>query len=275
MEDSFFAIIKMQKKRLDALLVEQGYAQSRERAKALILAGDVTVNGKVATKAGDMFSEEASIALKQADCPYVSRGGFKLEKAIKVFGLNLKDKVCIDVGSSTGGFTDCMLMSGAQKVYAVDVGYEQLAWKLRQDPRVVVMERVNARYLKAEDFSPLPAFASMDVSFISLKLIIPALKELGVQEIAALIKPQFEAGKDKVGKKGIVRDPEVHREVLRQVTEDIRKIGYRTADITYSPIRGQNGNIEFLGHFILDEDAQPVSDVLIIELVKQAHTETQ
>ena len=275
MEDSFFAIIKMQKKRLDALLVEQGYAQSRERAKALILAGDVTVNGKVATKAGDMFSEEASIALKQADCPYVSRGGFKLEKAIKVFGLNLKDKVCIDVGSSTGGFTDCMLMSGAQKVYAVDVGYEQLAWKLRQDPRVVVMERVNARYLKAEDFSPLPAFASMDVSFISLKLIIPALKELGVQEIAALIKPQFEAGKDKVGKKGIVRDPEVHREVLRQVTEDIRKIGYRAADITYSPIRGQNGNIEFLGHFILDEDAQPVSDVLITELVKQAHTETQ
>lgn len=275
MEDSFFAIIKMQKKRLDALLVEQGYAQSRERAKALILAGDVMVNGKVVTKAGDMFSEEASIALKQADCPYVSRGGFKLEKAIKVFGLNLKDKVCIDVGSSTGGFTDCMLMSGAQKVYAVDVGYEQLAWKLRQDPRVVVMERVNARYLKAEDFSPLPAFASMDVSFISLKLIIPALKELGVQEIAALIKPQFEAGKDKVGKKGIVRDPEVHREVLRQVTEDIRKIGYRTADITYSPIRGQNGNIEFLGHFILDEDAQPVSDVLITELVKQAHTETQ
>ena len=275
MEDSFFAIIKMQKKRLDALLVEQGYAQSRERAKALILAGDVMVNGKIVTKAGDMFSEEASIALKQADCPYVSRGGFKLEKAIKVFGLNLKDKVCIDVGSSTGGFTDCMLMSGAQKVYAVDVGYEQLAWKLRQDPRVVVMERVNARYLKAEDFSPLPAFASMDVSFISLKLIIPALKELGVQEIAALIKPQFEAGKDKVGKKGIVRDPEVHREVLRQVTEDIRKIGYRTADITYSPIRGQNGNIEFLGHFILDEDAQPVSDVLITELVKQAHTETQ
>lgn len=275
MEDSFFAIIKMQKKRLDALLVEQGYAQSRERAKALILAGDVMVNGKVVTKAGDMFSEEASIALKQADCPYVSRGGFKLEKAIKVFGLNLKDKVCIDVGSSTGGFTDCMLMSGAQKVYAVDVGYEQLAWKLRQDPRVVVMERVNARYLKAEDFSPLPAFASMDVSFISLKLIIPALKELGVQEIAALIKPQFEAGKDKVGKKGIVRDPEVHREVLRQVTEDIRKIGYRTADITYSPIRGQNGNIEFLGHFILDENAQPVSDVLITELVKQAHTETQ
>ena len=252
MEDSFFAIIKMQKKRLDALLVEQGYAQSRERAKALILAGDVMVNGKVVTKAGDMFSEEASIALKQADCPYVSRGGFKLEKAIKVFGLNLKDKVCIDVGSSTGGFTDCMLMSGAQKVYAVDVGYEQLAWKLRQDPRVVVMERVNARYLKAEDFSPLPAFASMDVSFISLKLIIPALKELGVQEIAALIKPQFEAGKDKVGKKGIVRDPEVHREVLRQVTEDIRKIGYRTADITYSPIRGQNGNIEFLGHLSLD-----------------------
>ena len=275
MEDSFFAIIKMQKKRLDALLVEQGYAQSRERAKALILAGDVMVNGKVVTKAGDMFSEEASIALKQADCPYVSRGGFKLEKAIKVFGLNLKDKVCIDVGSSTGGFTDCMLMSGAQKVYAVDVGYEQLAWKLRQDPRVVVMERVNARYLKAEDFSPLPTFASMDVSFISLKLIIPALKELGVQEIAALIKPQFEAGKDKVGKKGIVRDPEVHREVLRQVTEDIRKIGYRTADITYSPIRGQNGNIEFLCHFILDEDAQPVSDVLITELVKQAHTETQ
>ena len=269
MEDSFFAIIKMQKKRLDALLVEQGYAQSRERAKALILAGDVMVNGKVVTKAGDMFSEEASIALKQADCPYVSRGGFKLEKAIKVFGLNLKDKVCIDVGSSTGGFTDCMLMSGAQKVYAVDVGYEQLAWKLRQDPRVVVMERVNARYLKAEDFSPLPAFASMDVSFISLKLIIPALKELGVQEIAALIKPQFEAGKDKVGKKGIVRDPEVHREVLRQVTEDIRKIGYRTADITYSPIRGQNGNIEFLGHLTLDDRTGIEPDTA--KIVEEAH----
>ena len=181
----------------------------------------------------------------------------------------------MDVGASTGGFTDCMLMEGASKVYAVDVGYGQLAWKLRQDARVDVRERVNARYMQPEDFSPLPEFASMDVSFISLKLIVPALKRLEVREIAALIKPQFEAGKDKVGKKGIVRDPAVHAEVIRTVTDELWDIGYHTAGLTFSPIRGQNGNIEFLGYFRLgDEAGERLSDEQICAVVQEAHAET-
>ena len=205
----------------------------------------------------------------------MSRGGFKLEKAIHTFSLNLRGKVCMDVGASTGGFTDCMLMEGASKVYAVDVGYGQLAWKLRQDARVDVRERVNARYMQPEDFSPLPEFASMDVSFISLKLIVPALKRLEVREIAALIKPQFEAGKDKVGKKGIVRDPAVHAEVIRTVTDELWDIGYHTAGLTFSPIRGQNGNIEFLGYFRLgDESGERLSDEQICAVVQEAHAET-
>ncbi|PWL49007.1 MAG: TlyA family rRNA (cytidine-2'-O)-methyltransferase [Clostridiales bacterium] len=264
----------MQKKRLDVLMVEKGLVQSRERAKALVMSAQVLVNGSVAQKAGEMYLEEDEIVLKEADCPYVSRGGFKLEKAIQEFGLQLRGRVCMDVGASTGGFTDCMLLAGAEKVYAVDVGYGQLAWKLRQDPRVIVMERVNARYLKSEDFEPAPSFASMDVSFISLKLIVPALRELEVQEIAALIKPQFEAGKEKVGKKGIVREAATHEEVLKRVTEELRQIGYATAGLTYSPIRGQNGNIEFLGHFCLNKSLDVVSDEMIHNIVAQAHADT-
>lgn len=265
----------MQKQRLDVLMVERGLAQSRERAKALILSRQVLCNGKIAEKAGDMYLAEDEIVLKEPDCPYVSRGGFKLEKAIHTFSLNLRGKVCMDVGASTGGFTDCMLMEGASKVYAVDVGYGQLAWKLRQDARVDVRERVNARYMQPEDFSPLPEFASMDVSFISLKLIVPALKRLEVREIAALIKPQFEAGKDKVGKKGIVRDPAVHAEVIRTVTDELWDIGYHTAGLTFSPIRGQNGNIEFLGYFRLgDEAGERLSDEQIYAVVQEAHAET-
>lgn len=264
----------MQKKRLDILLVEKGLTQSRERAKALIMSGQVFVHGVPATKAGELYLPEDEIILKEPDCPYASRGGLKLEKAIREFGLELQHKVCIDVGASTGGFTDCMLQNGATKVYAVDVGYGQLAWKLRQDPRVAVMERVNARYLKAEDFVPLPEFASIDVSFISLKLIIPALYHMGVLEIVALIKPQFEAGKEKVGKKGIVREPAIHEEVLREVTTQIEDIGYTTAGLTYSPIRGQNGNIEFLSHFLLSNQDSVASDELIHRVVIEAHEQT-
>ena len=265
----------MQKQRLDVLMVERGLVQSRERAKALILSRQVLCNGQVADKAGDLCLETDEIVLKEPDCPYVSRGGFKLEKAIHTFSLDLRGKVCMDVGASTGGFTDCMLMEGASKVYAVDVGYGQLAWKLRQDARVDVRERVNARYMQPEEFSPLPEFASMDVSFISLKLIVPALKRLAVREIAALIKPQFEAGKEKVGKKGIVREPEVHAEVIRTVTDELWDIGYRTAGLTFSPIRGQNGNIEFLGYFRLeDETAERLSDEQIRSVVQEAQAET-
>ena len=192
---------KMEKERLDVLLVQRGLAQGREQAKAYIMAGNVYVDGMKEEKAGTKVSTAAEIEVRETAMKYVSRGGYKLEKAMEVFPIDLKGKVCLDIGASTGGFTDCMLQNGATKVYAVDVGYGQLAWKLRQDPRVAVMERVNARYLKAEDFVPLPEFASIDVSFISLKLIIPALYHMGVLEIVALIKPQFEAGKEKIGKK--------------------------------------------------------------------------
>ena len=262
----------MAKKRLDALLVEKGIFSSREKAKMSVLMGEVFVNDVKVTKPDAVFNDEDHIEYRGEGQKYVSRGGYKLEKAIESFGIDLNGRVCADIGSSTGGFTDCMLQNGASKVYAVDVGYGQLAWKLRSDERVVVMERVNARYLTSDSFDPIPEFASIDVSFISLKLIIPALYETGIKEIAALIKPQFEAGKEEVGKKGIIKDRDVHINVIRNVQKEVIETGYSVDDITFSPIKGQDGNIEFLGHFVLDGEKRTESDEKIKETVDAAHS---
>ena len=236
------------KERLDVLLVRRNLAASREKAKAIIMSGNVFVDGQREDKAGTTFSPDVSIEVKGHALPYVSRGGLKLEKALSVFDVNVKDKVCTDVGSSTGGFTDCMLQNGARKVYAIDVGRGQLDWKLRQDSRVVCMEKTNIRYVTPEDIGEPVDFSSVDVSFISLtKVLEPIrnyLKEDG--EIVALIKPQFEAGREKVGKKGVVRDKAVHREVIEKIADYARNIGFGVMELDYSPIRGPEGNIEYL-----------------------------
>jgi len=236
------------KKRLDVLLFERGMAESRQRAQAMIMAGQVLVDGKRVDKAGVALKEDVELTMKGQTLAYVSRGGLKLEKAIDCFGLDLRQVCAIDAGASTGGFTDCMLQRGASKVYAVDVGYGQLAWSLRSDPRVVCMERTNVRYLSKEAIPEPLDFGTIDVSFISLKLILPAiyplLKETGL--VVALVKPQFEAGKEKVGKKGVVRDPAVHLEVLEQFLQHAAESQFFVKDITYSPVRGPEGNIEYL-----------------------------
>ena len=238
------------KERLDVLLVKQGLAPSREKAKAIIMSGNVFVAGQREDKAGSVFDEAAVITVKENPLKYVSRGGLKLEKAMQCFPITLAGSICMDIGASTGGFTDCMLQNGAEKVYAVDVGYGQLAWKLRSDPRVVCLERTNARYLTHEQVPEELDFASIDVSFISLKLILPAvhglLREAG--HVACLVKPQFEAGREKVGKKGVGRDPAVHREVLEHFLEHAKDSGFTVLGLTYSPIRGPEGNIEYLGY---------------------------
>lgn len=239
------------KERLDVILVEQGYAPSREKAKAIIMSGSVYVNGQKEDKAGTSFDVgRISLEVRKSSLKYVSRGGLKLEKAMKVWQFTLKGCVCMDVGASTGGFTDCMLKNGAAKVYAVDVGHGQLAWKLRNDERVVCMEQTNFRYLTREDIRDDLDFASVDVSFISLtKILIPArklLKEGG--HIVCLIKPQFEAGRDKVGKNGVVRESGVHEQVLHKVIDFADSVGFEVLDIEYSPIRGPEGNIEYLVH---------------------------
>lgn len=249
---------KTKKKRLDVLLVEQGYASSREKARAVIMAGDVFVNGEREDKAGASFDPEKikTLVVKEAALPYVSRGGLKLEKALQVFPLTVSGKVCMDIGASTGGFTDCMLQNGAERVYAVDVGHGQLAWSLRNDERVVCMERTNFRYITEAEISEKIDFASCDVSFISLtKILLPArnlLREEG--EMICLIKPQFEAGREKVGKKGVVKDREVHREVICRVMDFAADIGFRILDLSFSPIRGPEGNIEYL--LYLRKDAE-------------------
>lgn len=237
------------KERLDVLLVKQGFAPSREKAKAVIMTGNVYVNGQREDKAGAAFEEEkVRIEVKGAAPRYVSRGGLKLEKAMEAFGIDLTDKVCMDIGASTGGFTDCMLQNGAVKVYAVDVGHGQLAWKLRQDGRVVCMEKTNFRYVRPEEIADRLDFASVDVSFISLtKILIPArnlLKEPG--RMVCLIKPQFEAGREKVGKKGVVREPEIHEEVIRKIVVYTELVGFAVKGLTFSPVRGPEGNIEYL-----------------------------
>lgn len=239
------------KERLDVLLVSNGYAESREKAKAIIMSGQVFVDGQREDKAGSMFDpEKIHIEVKGSTLKYVSRGGLKLEKAMDRFGLSLQDKVCMDIGASTGGFTDCMLQNGAVKVFSVDVGHGQLAWKLRNDPRVVCMEKTNFRYVTMEHIKEALDFASCDVSFISLtKILIPArnlLKENG--EMVCLIKPQFEAGKDKVGKKGVVREPEIHKEVIAKILDFANMIGFDILHLEFSPIKGPEGNIEYLVH---------------------------
>ncbi|MBR4060292.1 MAG: TlyA family RNA methyltransferase [Lachnospiraceae bacterium] len=251
------------KERLDVLLVSNGYAESREKAKAIIMSGQVFVDGQREDKAGSMFDPaKIQIEVKGSTLKYVSRGGLKLEKAMAQFDLSLQDKVCMDIGASTGGFTDCMLQNGAMKVFSVDVGHGQLAWKLRNDPRVVCMEKTNFRYVTMEHIKEPLDFASCDVSFISLtKILIPArnlLKDNG--EMVCLIKPQFEAGKDKVGKKGVVREPEIHKEVVAKILDFAALIGFDILHLEYSPIKGPEGNIEYLVH--LRKNAQKSGEVL-------------
>ena len=240
----------MKKERLDVLLTRLGYFDSRERAKAEIMSGMVFVDGQRADKPGMSYDPDARIELHGSAIGFVSRGGLKLEKALSVFPVNPSGKTCMDCGASTGGFTDCLLKRGAARVYAVDVGYGQLAWNLRTDPRVVNMERTNARYLTEGDIPEKLDLAVIDVSFISLSLILPAIKSLLTPEgeVICLIKPQFEAGKDRVGKKGVVRDPEVHRDVLDSFLQTAESLSLHPIGLTWSPIRGPEGNIEYLGY---------------------------
>lgn len=255
------------KERLDMLLVKRNLVESREKAKAVIMAGNVFVDGVREDKAGSAFAETVSIELKGISLKYVSRGGFKLEKAILTYGLELKDKVCMDVGSSTGGFTDCMLMNGASKVYAVDVGTNQLAWKLRQDERVISMEKTNIRYLTPEDIKEKMDFISIDVAFISLTKVLEPVRELlkDEGEVVCLIKPQFEAGREKVGKKGVVRETRVHKEVIERVIIYAVNLGYLINNLDYSPIKGPEGNIEYLLHLQkqnqIGEIEEPIEDI--------------
>lgn len=245
------------KERIDVLLVEQGFFESREKAKAAIMAGLVLSGSERIEKPGMKVPRDVPITVKGAVHPYVSRGGLKLEKALKQFDIDLKGRVMLDIGASTGGFTDCALQHGASYVYAIDVGYNQLDWSLRNDPRVNVKERINFRYMTtAELDGPAPDFASIDVSFISLKMILPPLLELLQRpaDIAALIKPQFEAGREKVGKSGVVRDPKVHQEVLETVLNEAISLGFTLEGLTFSPITGGEGNIEFLAHLRLSPD---------------------
>ena len=234
--------------RLDQYLCQEGLAQSRERAKALIMAGIVYVNDEKVDKAGAPVPEGAKVEVRGHDIGYVSRGGLKLEKAMEVFPFSPRDKVCMDIGASTGGFTDCMLQNGAVKVYSVDVGYGQLAWSLRNDPRVVNLERTNIRYITEEQVPELVDFISVDVSFISLTLVLPVAWKLLKEgaEMVCLVKPQFEAGKDKVGKKGVVREPQIHREVIEKVVDCAQQLGFSVMGLDFSPIKGPEGNIEYL-----------------------------
>ncbi len=263
----------MSGKRLDQLVHELGLTESRERARTSIMSGLVYVDGQKSTKPGVSVREGAQVELRGAVCPYVSRGGYKLEKALKAFNIDVSGLCCVDCGASTGGFTDVLLQNGASKVYAVDVGYGQLAWKLRSDERVVCMERQNARYLTGEMFADQIDMAVMDLSFISVRLILPAvlpiLKEGG--EVICLIKPQFEAGRTEVGKKGVVRDSAVHERVLREFSEYTETSGYTLVGMDYSPIRGPEGNIEYLAH--LKKGEYERCDTELSTLVKASHGE--
>ena len=265
----------MGKKRLDVLLHERGLSESRQRAQADIMGGWVYVDGQQVLKAGTAVSEEANIEIRGQAIPYVSRGGLKLAKAIDVFGLDLNGMICADIGASTGGFSDCMLQHGAARVYAVDTGYGKLAWKLRTDERVVLLERTNARYLTHEQIPEELNLASVDVSFISLRLILPALRGLMGPDgqVVCLVKPQFEAGREKVGKKGVVRDPKVHLEVLEHFLLHADEADFAVKDITFSPIRGPEGNIEYLGHLTVGRGAAYTGD--LAALVERSHTELE
>jgi 23S rRNA (cytidine1920-2'-O)/16S rRNA (cytidine1409-2'-O)-methyltransferase len=267
------------KERIDVLLVERGLAETREKAKRAVMAGLVYSNEERLDKPGEKVKIDIPLTVKGNLLPYVSRGGLKLEKALKTFDVTVKDKLLLDIGASTGGFTDCALQNGAKMSYALDVGYNQLAWKLRQDERVVVMERTNFRYVTPADLiEGMPNFASIDVSFISLTLILPVLKTLLVKgsDVVALVKPQFEAGREQVGKKGIVRDEKVHLQVLNKIIDFSIQQGYIVKNLSFSPITGGDGNIEFLLHLnwdgekVIGENLLPLSPE---KVVKQAHQE--
>ena len=259
------------KKRLDVLLVEQGHAESRSKAQAIIMSGLVYVNGQKADKPGMSFEEHVQLEVRSGGCPYVSRGGLKLEKALRDFGVDPTGFVCSDSGASTGGFTDCLLQQGASKVFAIDVGYGQLDWKIRSDPRVVVMERTNVRYVTPEQLGEPLDLSVVDVSFISLKIVLPVIKTFlkPTGQVLCLIKPQFEAGKEKVGKKGVVREPETHKEVLDGFVGLANELDFKILGLTFSPVKGPEGNIEFLGHLTLDDKEGIQPDTALV--VKQAH----
>ncbi len=263
------------KVRLDVLLTEKGLQESRQKAQATIMSGLVYVNGQRVGKPGAAVDPEADVQVRGNTLRYVSRGGLKLEKAMAVWPIELAGKICMDVGASTGGFTDCMLQNGAARVYAVDVGYGQLAWSLRSDGRVVCLERTNARYLSHEIIPEEPDFSSVDVSFISLKLILPAIADVlrDGGEAVCLIKPQFEAGREKVGKKGVVRDPAVHREVLERFLDHAKESGFAVLDLSYSPVRGPEGNIEYLGWLQKGPGEEKTFD--LAALVEASHGELE
>lgn len=259
------------KERLDVLLVSRGLAETRTKAQAIIMSGDVYVGGQKADKPGMSYEDTVDIEVRGQACPYVSRGGLKLEKALRNFGVDPTGYVCSDSGASTGGFTDCLLQQGAAKVFAIDVGYGQLAWKIRQDPRVVCMERTNIRYVQPEDLGEPLDLSVVDVSFISLKIVLPAIARLlkPTGQVLCLIKPQFEAGKEKVGKKGVVRDPAVHQEVLEHFVALADELGFTIRNLTFSPVKGPEGNIEFLGHLSREAGTRNVPD--LAALVAEAH----
>ncbi len=259
------------KKRLDVLLVEQGQADTRTKAQAIIMSGLVYVDGQKADKPGTSYEEAVQIEVRSGGCPYVSRGGLKLEKALKDFGVDPTGYVCSDSGASTGGFTDCLLQQGASKVFAIDVGYGQLDWKIRSDPRVVVMERTNVRYVTPEQLGEPLDLSVVDVSFISLKIVLPVIKTFlkSDGQVLCLIKPQFEAGKEKVGKKGVVREPETHKEVLDNFVALANELDFNILGLTFSPVKGPEGNIEFLGHLTLADKPGIQPDTAAV--VTQAH----
>lgn len=260
------------KKRLDVLLTEQMYAETRTKAQAIIMAGQVYVNGQKADKPGTSYEETVQIEVRGVTCPYVSRGGLKLEKALRDFGVKPEGYVCSDSGASTGGFTDCLLQQGAKKVFAIDVGYGQLDWKIRSDARVVVMERTNIRYVTPEQLGEPLDLSVIDVSFIGLEIVLPAIKELlkpGQGQVLCLIKPQFEAGKENVGKKGVVRDPKIHQMVLDNFVALVGRLGFTILGLTFSPVKGPEGNIEFLAHLTLADLPGIQPDTA--DIVAQAH----
>ncbi len=264
----------IEKKRLDCLIFEHGLAESREKAKIMVMMGNVYVDNQKSDKPGTMLPDDAKIEIRGETMRYVSRGGLKLEKALSIFPIQLKDKIAMDIGASTGGFTDCMLQNGAKKVYSVDVGYGQLAWKLRTDPKVVNLERTNVRYLTSEQVPDLVDFFSVDVSFISLCLVLPVARNFMAESAQAvcLIKPQFEAGRGKVGKKGVVRDKAIHVEVIEKIADFVLKNGFSILGLTFSPVKGPEGNIEYL--IYLQKSEKPVGfDLNIKALVEESHNQ--
>ena len=264
------------KERLDVVLTEQNFFESRAKAKSMIMLGKILVDGVKIEKAGTLINRDAKIEVIGQEMPFVSRGGFKLQKALEVFKIDLQDKTCADIGASTGGFTDCMLQHGAKKVYAVDVGYGQLAWKLRQDSRVINLERTNIRNITSEKIPELLNFASIDVSFISLEKVLPVVKNLLSEdgEIVCLIKPQFEAGRENVGKKGVVRDKKIHAQVIEKILSFAQEINFKVIGLDFSPIKGPEGNIEFLAHLSKNIFAEEVDlQEKILQTVDAAHEE--